>query len=167
MSADYKKAQQKAEELLNKYELSEPPIRIEDIIKGEGLSVFEVDFKSNNDLVSGFIDHDESTIYVNKYEKDDRQAFTLAHELGHWLLHKDDLKGDSDIAIMYRKTDITRNKDPREKEANCFAANLLVPKKMLDKYVHKYSLPQLAQIFGVSEQVITYRLQFEYGQSNF
>lgn len=165
INPDYGKALSEANRLLSKYEMNVPPIRIEDIVMGEGVEVFEVDFDTNNDLISGFIDHGESTIYLNKFESDDRQAFTLAHELGHWLLHHQDLEEGSELAVMYRKTDPSRNNDPKEKEANCFAANLLVPKFLLDKYVNKASVPELAKIFGVSKQLITYRLQFEYENS--
>lgn len=163
--ADYKKSVGQSERLLRKYNITTPPVPIENIIKGEGLNVYEVDFKDHNDLVSGLIVPEKKTIYVNKYEQDNRQAFTIAHELGHWIMHKPELeKGDSELAVLYRKTGPGGNVDPKEKEANCFAANLLVPKSLLDKYpLEKYTIPELAQIFGVSEQVIAFRLANEYG----
>ena len=63
---------------------------------------------------------------------------------------------------MYRKALGELNQDPKEKEANCFAANLLVPAELLEKY-KDYNIDTIAKIFGVSQEVIGYRLQFENG----
>lgn len=65
--------------------------------------------------------------------------------------------------IFYRKPLGRSNLDPIEKEANCFAANLLVPKFMLEKYIPDYvsgkiSIKELSLIFEVSADVMGYRL---------
>ena len=50
--------------------------------------------------------------------------------------------------------------DPIEKEANAFAADLLVPLNMLHLY-RKYATEEdLAKLFAVSSEVIRYRLKF-------
>ena len=53
--------------------------------------------------------------------------------------------------------------DSHEKEANTFAANLLVPRFMLDQYWKMMPIEQLSQLFAVSVPVIKNRLAFEYG----
>jgi len=158
VTVDYDKSVAEANKLLFKYKISEPPVRIDEIIEREGLSVIEADFGNESNSISGLINPDEKTIYVNQKESDNRQTFTIAHELGHWLLHHDKLSSDKDIGVMYRKSITSLNNDPLEKEANCFAANLLVPFFLLEKYKH-LSTESLARLFGVSEDVIRFRLQ--------
>lgn len=157
-NANYDQSVAKANELLFKYKITEPPVRIDEIIENEGLNVIEVDFGNESNEISGLINPDEKKIYVNQRESDNRQAFTIAHELGHWLLHKSKLTQDKEIGIMYRKSIVSLNNDPLEKEANCFAANLLVPFFLLEKYKHLGSA-SLSRLFGVSEDVIRFRLQ--------
>ena len=53
--------------------------------------------------------------------------------------------------------------DPHEKEANAFAANLLVPRFMLDQYWKMMPVEQLSQLFAISVPVMKNRLAFEYG----
>ena len=48
--------------------------------------------------------------------------------------------------------------DPFEQEANCFAANLLVPKRLLAPVKHA-SPAQLASIFAVSREMMENRLK--------
>jgi Zn-dependent peptidase ImmA (M78 family) len=60
-----------------------------------------------------------------------RQAFTLGHEAGHWMLHKDFLtscfrRGDSGPTIVCRKRD---SKIRAEWQADYFAACLLMPEE--------------------------------------
>ena len=116
--ANFENAETEAFKLLSKYKISEPPVRIDEIIEKEGLNVIEADFGDESNSISGLINPDEKTIYVNQKESDNRQAFTIAHELGHWLLHQPQLTKNKDIGIMYRKSITTLNDDPLEKEAN-------------------------------------------------
>jgi Zn-dependent peptidase ImmA (M78 family) len=90
-----------------------------------------------------------------------RQAFTLAHELGHWLLHNEKLRESPELSILFSKPLGELNKEPIEKEANCFAASLLVPKSFLEEYKDEDPLT-IAQIFGVSQDVIGFRIKDEY-----
>mgnify|MGYP001577598842 CR=1 FL=1 len=108
--------------------------------------------------VSGFFDADSKTIYVNINDSLTRQNFTIAHELGHYILGHD----TKEYGVLLRFPELNAKEDV-EKEANCFAANLLVPEKMLKEIMRSYSLdkkdvPILAQIFGVSNMVMEYRL---------
>ena len=64
------------------------------------------------------------------------------------------------------------DKDPVEQEANCFAANLLVPDDMLKRTMEKYDLTKndfsvLANLFGVSAEVMKYRLRWMMNGANF
>lgn len=72
-------------------------------------------------------------IRVNKYEPLVRQRFTIAHEIGHILL--------SHEGISYRDTSYTIYKDLIERmnevSANAFAAELLMPERLLRKALEK------------------------------
>lgn len=152
----------KAEEVLRDNLVEEPPVKITEIARNYGLLVETADLGEYGADVAGFIDPASKIIYVNKKDSATRQAFTIAHELGHWLMHQDELeKEPNKYAVLYRKPLGTVNGDPVEKQANTFAANLLVPKKMLEKYAKDSDINTLADIFGVSTEVIGYRLKHE------
>ncbi len=114
--------------------------------------------------VAGFLDLENKRIVVNEEDSVNRQAFTIAHELGHLLLHLELLTEQPNYAIVYRRVPVGGANDPYEREANLFAAHLLVPRKFLDQYRH-LPVGRIADIFGVSAEVIRHRLQDEYGSS--
>ena len=85
--------------------------------------------------IAGFIDREGKRIVAaQKYKRQWRQ-FTLAHELGHWILHP---------AVVYRRerpltgSERTDYRRPHEEvEADAFAAELLMPTKLLKKVFHE------------------------------
>ena len=117
-------------------------------------------------------DGQEVIIGVNSSHAPTRQRFTIAHELGHLLMHE----GQAvflDASVRFRVD--MRNKrsgvgDPRqERQANQFAAFLLMPADLLEIAVKRAmkadaatsaeSLVQLlAQRFAVSSEAMRYRL---------
>ncbi len=123
------------------------PVPIEDICKKLGLNVVEFDFP---DTFSGVLRKEKMAIGVNKNHPTVRQRFTLAHELGHFLLgHEDDtIDGRSDRPM------------PLEREANSFASRLLIPADAVTKMINEIGLDlkALAKEFLVSEQAMTIRL---------
>lgn len=160
MSANYEGAIKKAHTILEENYVSTPPVVIDEIARNYGLKIYEIDFENDSD-VAGFIDPKTRTIYVNKDDSDTRKAFTIAHELGHWILHRDKLEQSPEkYAVLYRKP-IGGEKDDVEKEANCFAAHLLVPRKLLDEFRSEND-NVIASIFGVSPELIGYRKEQEY-----
>ena len=90
-----------------------------------------------------------------------RQRFTLGHELGHLELHQD-LNALVDVAEPNQG-------DEREYQANTFTAQLLVPLKELVAVLRSYAVDpkvgsdrlvvELARAFGVSHEVILWRLR--------
>jgi Zn-dependent peptidase ImmA (M78 family) len=93
------------------------------------------------------------TILINPAEPYTRQRFTIAHELGHHVLH-----GKQSFRDPLHQVPGT---DYRETEANTFAANLLMPEFYFRYYVEsgKYFVSALASIFGVSPSAISVRLK--------
>ncbi len=161
MDADYTKAKQLAEYVLHENNITAPPIPISLIAKNYGLTTGEYDFKDYNSQVAGMIDLNKNIIAFNKNDSVQRQAFTIAHELAHYLLHKEHINSEDGIDILFRKPLGKPDPDWKEQEANCFAANLLVPETWLKEYIKKgYSDTELAKAFGVSVDVIGFRKQF-------
>jgi len=110
----------------------------------------------------------EIVIYVNNGDGDNRQLFTIAHELGHFFLHREEI--DNGIvsyrhAAMYEK--YTNDERKREEEANHFAAELLMPEMIFREYFTKNShldreilISKMADLFGVSEDAIKVRMSY-------
>lgn len=153
--ADFGRAQEEAEKVWREQCLTSLPFPILDVARSYGLSVYEIDLSDQPDI-SGILDIEKEIIYLNQTDSTAHKRFTIAHELGHWLLHKEDLKRDPNLTIYYRRP-IAGETDDREKEANCFAASLLVPYRLLNPIKLMYTDLELAQMFAVSQQVIGYR----------
>lgn len=158
---NYTLAKAEARNLLSKYGIEFPPVDPVSISRQEGLDVVFVRFSGEFSEVAGFYDPRGAVIFVNKNEYPLRQTFTIAHELGHAKLHKEWASSD-EYRVFWR--DPSRNTDDmHEKESNSFAANLLVPRFMLDLYYKNLSETDLSRLFAVSVPVIRNRLAFEYG----
>ena len=90
-----------------------------------------------------------------------RQRFTIAHELGHFFLHT-----DKDAFVDYRDNMKGIVRTAREKEANMFAAALLMPRHTLLKDFRSLAkdgfsddeLSLLAKKYSVSEDAMRFRL---------
>ena len=152
---DFQKAQTEAELLLAQLFFSAPPSPIMEIADSLGLIVRNIDFGNRQDI-SGVLDVQNQIIYINERDNAVRKRFTIAHEIGLWVLHRADLQTDPNIGIYYRKP-IGEESEDTKKEADWFAANLLVPLKQLEELAPKCSDDELAKIFAVSLQVIGYR----------
>lgn len=84
-------------------------------------------FKEDISKLSGFIGYGEngmSVICVNYKRPIGHQNFTLAHELGHWLLHNGQNISDND-------EDCTWSKDEKEQERICLQGNCSTLKDFL------------------------------------
>jgi Zn-dependent peptidase ImmA (M78 family) len=123
-----------------------------------GVTVYFVIFEDDKKNISGFFDCEERAIFVNKEEWPLRQTFTIAHELGHKVLHEE-LAQSGEYRVLLRDQDYF-GEEPHEKEANAFAAHLLVPRFLLDEYWKYLTVEQLSQLFAVSVPMIKNRLAF-------
>ena len=131
------------------------PVDVLKLAKLNDIRVYEADLEKN---ISGAIRYDKETkkfeILINKNDSPVRQRFTIAHELGHFFLHKEILENEKiHIDIMYRMP------DEKEKEVDYFAGALLMNKILLEKmYDEDTSILDLAQLFKVSVSAMTVRL---------
>ena len=128
-------------------------VNIEEIVESEGVSI---SIKGMDDYISGYIHEtspDKYQIVANKNHHIHRQRFTMAHELGHYILHKKYLnngRGTNDNKI-YRATYTADfyNEDidlMQESEANLFASRLLIPKDLIIEKVLKNNKKTLNNI---------------------
>lgn len=108
----------------------------------------------------------EFAISVNGSDHYYRQRFTMAHELAHFLLHRDLIGDGVDDNRAYRSVPggnfYNANITPaHETEANRLAAGLLMPAKLV-KSEHEScngDLNTLSKRFQVSKEAMLYRLQ--------
>lgn len=135
------------------------PVKIIKLANELGISVYSISFK--NDISGAILKKDNKyIIYVNEKDNKNRQRFTIAHEIAHFLLHKDRI-GDNltDIpdGIMYR----SRLSNIYEKQANRLASEILIPFKLLRNLLLENitDISKLANLFEVSKEAIRIRLK--------
>lgn len=96
-----------------------------------GYKLIRYPLGENADLGFTLIKENDTVIFTNTSSRLSREIFTLAHEIGHVILHMN--KGepfiDDNITISGRST------DKKEQEANYFAACLLMPADDVDRFL--------------------------------
>lgn len=104
--------------------------------------------------VSGQIFYKEKKIFIEATDYITRQVFSIAHEIGHFILHNDGTSHTSK-----RDTISALGMDEKEVEANTFAANLLMPQDEILRLIGGgYTLDSMASYFCVSSLAMEYRL---------
>lgn len=162
----YSKIAELVDRLLDKNGVTAPSVPVEKIAKSEGIIVTK---KRLDDDTAGFLLRSGGMkfIGVNQSQASTRQRFTIAHELGHALLHDgDELHVDKNFRINFRDVVSTLATDVEEIESNTFAAWLLMPSKFLIRQITSEHLDiddgdevaKLAGKYQVSPQAMTYRL---------
>lgn len=142
------------------------PVDVEKLAKKLKITVTSEDLEEK---VSGFlaIDEDNATIVVNSNHHENRRRFTIAHEIGHFILHKGQMPLFLDTNLkFYRSAVHNEHTIQIETEANEFAAELLMPQELIEEAIEddaldisdEYDLYQLSKKLKVSEQALTIRL---------
>jgi Zn-dependent peptidase ImmA (M78 family) len=163
-----KEVERRAELFLQEFPKLSPPIDIERIAVSSGIQVVRTVADWNE---SGFLlrDQDRALIGINSRNSARRQRFTIAHELGHWYLHKSKhLIVDQSVMIHKRNNISSQATSQQEIEANQFAAALLMPerfvfntiKRRMDSGVRSSEelIDVLADEFDVSNDAMGWRL---------
>ncbi|SDO58025.1 protein of unknown function [Paenibacillus sp. yr247] len=163
-------AEKRAEQILSEFGIVRPPINLESIAKE--LKV-HIQYESFDGELSGILIRNEELgeyiIGVNKEHADNRKRFTIAHEIGHFLLHEgNETYIDTSIRYNFRDSDSSQGTNMDEMEANAFAASLLMPEDMIEEYIknhHGYidynddkEIKKMAETFQVSVQALMIRL---------
>ena len=100
-------------------------------------------------------------IKVNKYEIPERQRFTIAHELAHYLLHRNEIGTGVVDSVLYRSNLTSR----KETEANRLAAAIIMPAALVSREARLRGgasrpgvVEELAELFRVSTPAMKVRL---------
>ncbi len=142
----------------------EPIYDLVSVVEESGLRVIGADLPED-DVDGAFLfvpEYDSAVALINRTKPPLRQRFTLAHEYGHLLLHRD----RADI----RDRDLFSASASEECQANAFAAAFLMPKALIDRMYDEYGfsrscepLPMygwlvMARRLWVSPQALALRL---------
>jgi Zn-dependent peptidase ImmA (M78 family) len=159
------KAINAARVLAKKYNLT-PPINVEALIRDMGITLEDTTL----DSMSGFAYQKDGNrvIGINSTDGDARKKFTMAHELGHMIVHaKDDVTFDKNF-VYFRDSRSSTGLLPKEVEANAFAAELLMPAERLTKQIIAVGgidlvdshdkIEELAKEYEVSFSAMTVRI---------
>ena len=147
-------ARNAARVLLKKCQISVSPVYLRDVVrflcKNYPLKVVGWSFGSGLDGIQVIIG-DEAAIAYNKDTHWHRQRFTLAHEIGHFVLGHTQ---EHSSALLGKGT-------PSETEAKKFAAELLMPLNFIKKDIGQgvNNVAGLAKKYLVSEQAMWVRVQ--------
>ena len=168
MTTQIRSIEVRASKLANKYSSTKISVDVKQVAKKLNIELRETSFKRN---ISGilYIEKGKGVIGYNKNESEVRQRFTIAHEIGHYLLHRLDREIFYEKEFkLYRNSKSSTGEEEMEREANAFAAALLMPKDRLQKEIEKIHfdfvsdkdemLEKLAKSFKVSNQAMMYRI---------
>lgn len=153
-------------DLLARAKIETPPVPVEDVAKLVGARIKYNNFQNE---ISGLLLRRNNAVVIGVASEQSlaRQRFTIAHEIGHLLLHNgEELHVDADFRVNLRSSASSRADDVIEIEANTFAATLLMPAEFIKKDIARMQIDaedseqidQLAAKYGVSAQAMTFRL---------
>ena len=133
------------------------PVDVIQLAKDCGLKVFKV--ANWPDDLSGLIKKGETgqyEIYFNADHSEQRQRFTVAHELAHFILHRP-LIGDGLVDDAMYRSGLSNGV---ESEANALAADILMPRALVMELRKKpeHTAYTLAEKFNVSQSAMDIRL---------
>lgn len=160
MGADFVRANAEARRLLdgsvaNQYR----PVNLAIILQEQGLSALYRD----DILDEALLDPQGKVIYIRRDDKPmTRKIFSIAHELGHWILHSRDKVRPR--INFYNNQIIDQMQTIEEQEANAFAAELLMPYDEVRNFIMQgYNIEFLMAHFNVSYEFAYYRYNFIIG----
>ncbi len=170
MRPRYSLARRRAQQLLAEGGVTETPVPLERLAE---LCRATIRYEPFDGDVSGMVHcrpDGGGVIGVNSEHSKTRQRFTIAHELGHLLLHADaEFHIDEKRPLALRDEVSSQAIDPREIEANQFAAELLMPAALVRASVEALvetdaevtvedAVEELARDYRVSQIAMTHRL---------
>ncbi len=157
------------EKIINKFHDGKYPVQVVDLAKEIGYDVMFFYPKPDMVNIAGMVNYTEKKIFVNDKDCATRKLFTIAHEIGHICLGHDEdaVVTEEGVYIDYRKN-MNNPSDQKERDANAFAANLLMPESDFIKsfkYLNKLHdmnedkvVDSLSEIFGCSMAAVSMRI---------
>lgn len=163
MSAE--NAREEARAVLKQHGVTSAPVPVDRIARQLGV---RVQFAPLDNDLSGMahIRNGVVVVGVNSLHAPNRQRFTLAHELGHVVLHRSILESAVHVdRVLLRDRTSSAGVDRQEIEANAFASELLMPTDILNSLLggravildDDKEVAALAKRFRVSESAMRFR----------
>lgn len=165
MNYSYSYIEDITENLLKQHNFYRAGFNVCDLAKEIGVTIIEE--KMDSDVSGLFVKNgDKPIISINKKEGDTRKRFTVAHELGHYFLHSEikPIFVDKTPKVLYRNTASSSGEIHQEREANAYAAALLMPSSLVKAELENVDadainpIKDLADKFNVSEPAMSFRL---------
>jgi Zn-dependent peptidase ImmA (M78 family) len=131
------------------------PLDVEGVAKA-----FDIDIKKESleNELSGILrkmpESNKWEMLINAKHHSNRQRYTIAHELGHYFLHRH-LQVEFQDRIFFRGAESSKE----ELQANSFASEVLMPENYFREMIRegKNKIDELAQEFGVSTLALRIR----------
>lgn len=142
-----------ARKVIKKYGVTEPGTPLENIARGEGLTIF---YRKWPNSVSGLLLRSERVIGVNASHHPNRQRFSIAHELGHYFLGHSVANYGTSITLDNPPLGDEDSSDAiQNREADEFANEVLVPLPIIREAVKTVKdIESLSEMFKVSREVM-------------
>jgi hypothetical protein len=142
----------KAQEVINQLHLTPPPpVDIERVVREWGLAV---EFVNRPGGLHGRMLAERAVVEVAAGDHPNRQRFSIAHELGHYILAHNPVYSEAEPEEITSPTGIN------EREADTFAAELLMPTEWVrDDWKELQHSSRMAALYRVSEQAMWIRLE--------
>lgn len=158
--------EREAAQLLKRAGVGGPPVDVEKVAAQLSIRVEQADLDEDCSGILIRSDEDGAVIGVNWDHHPNRQRFTIAHEIGHFLLHKGGTFIDKGTYARFRDQQSGSGTVSEEKQANQFAAALLMPAEWVKEAfkAHPFdpadgsALQDLADAFQVSTQAVMFRI---------
>lgn len=164
----FKHIEQRAEDVLRRFGVSQAPVPVEKIVSELNISVA---YAADNNYSGILLRKADDTIVMglNNAESSKRQRFTMAHELGHFYLDPNKkVFVDQKITIDHRNNKPGKSESKKEMYANAFAAAFLMPEKLVTNdfrqvvrekgaFIDEH-LTALASRYEVSRDAMKFRL---------
>ncbi|WP_417535607.1 ImmA/IrrE family metallo-endopeptidase [Methylophaga sp.] len=136
------------------------PVKVGDIAKALKLTVKQATLPAG---ISGEIKEVDGQfiIRVNRHDVKYRQRFTVAHEISHFLLHRDKI-GDGIIDdVLYRSS----LSDALEAQANRLAADIIMPGELIEKELNMLGQIEIEEVEEIAKlaEVSTTALKIKLG----
>ena len=156
MSADYEYVKVEARRLLSRCNVQKPPISLSSICDHLDIVLAEHTLGSRDAALMNSQLTDTVLIMVNPNKIRHRQRFSIAHEIGHYVLEHQ--------SVAFSGGDGYMQTPEEERQADIFAAELLMPEHFL---LHCWAIGKLdtlnvSQIFDVSKKAATTAVNFTY-----
>ena len=156
---NYKDSRDAAWQILIKYEIKSLPVSVSKICErenirlltyGEGAPIIER-LRLENNVIGNDAFSMRRMIFYDDTKPPSRQRFSIAHEIGHILLHN-----PTGATVLNRE--MSPNDDPLEREANVFASRLLAPLCVLH-FLNVRSPEEISELCNIS--ITAARIRFE------